>query len=99
MLHMVINTHHPESCAFRSEADAAALLGPAERFEDVATARGAKLHGSWINRASHEVFILVESDNAHLIDDAIVECGLVGRTYTRVVAVISTDDVEVTPAD
>jgi hypothetical protein len=93
---MVINTHNAESCAFRSKEDAVATTGAFDRFEQVvAAADGLELLGSWVNRPSHEAFLLVEAPAAHAIDDAIVEAGVLGRTHTRVVSVISTQDVQV----
>lgn len=96
MLHMIVNTHHAESCAYRSEEDAATLIGAFERFEGgVATAHDVKIQGSWINRPSHEGFLLVDAPSAHAIDDALAEAGVLGCTHSRVVSVVATDDVEV----
>jgi len=95
MLHMIVNTHSPESCAYRSEADAAATVGAFESFERIAPDHGVKIEGSWINRPAHEAFMLVDAPDAHAVDTALVESGLVGRTHTRVMAVVSTADVTV----
>lgn len=96
MLYMIVNTHNAESCAFRSKADAVATAGAFDRLEQViAAADGLELRGSWINRPSHEAFVLVEATGAHAIDDAIVDSGIIGRTHTRVVSVLPTQDVEV----
>jgi hypothetical protein len=93
---MIVNTHNAESCAFRSQPDAVATSGAFDRFEQLIVAtEGLELRGSWINRPSHEGFVLVEASGAHVIDDAIVESGLIGRTHTRVVSVLPTADVEV----
>jgi hypothetical protein len=96
MLFMVINTHHAESCAFRSPEDAKAIMEPFDRFTNgLAAANGITIKGSWINRPSHEGFLLLDASSPHLIDDVLVEAGVIGRTHTRVLSVISTDDVEV----
>jgi uncharacterized protein with GYD domain len=95
MLHMIVNTHDPESCAFRSEADAAATVGAFDRFEQTAPEHGIEIKGSWINRPAHEAFVLVDAPDAHAVDTAVVASGLVGRTHTRVLAVVPTADVAV----
>ena len=96
MLYMIVNTHSAESCAFRSEDDAKALVGGFERFEqEKAPAHGVKIVGSWINRPAHEAFVLADAPDAHAIDTALVESGVVGRSHTRVLAVLATADVEV----
>ena len=100
MLYMVVNTHNPESCAFRSAEDAAALMQPWDRFADtLAAANGITIRGSWINRPAHESFLLLDAPSPHLIDDVLVEAGIIGRTHTRVLSVIATEDVDVKPAE
>jgi hypothetical protein len=97
MLYMVVNTHNPESCAFRSPDDATALMEPWDRFlAELAPANGLTVQGSWINRPAHESFTLVEAPSAHAIDDVLIEAGVIGRTHTRVLSVIATEDVDVT---
>lgn len=96
MLHMIVQTHNPESCAFRTPEHGAALAEPYERFvEQVAASHGITIEGSWVNRPAHEVFILAHAANAHAVEDALLEAGLVGRTHTRVLSVVPTQDVEV----
>jgi hypothetical protein len=96
MLHMIVNTHNPESCAFRSHEDGAALAGPFERFsEKVAEAHQVTIQGSWVNRPAHEIYLLVDAPNSHAIEEALLEAGLVGRTHSKVLSVVATQDVEV----
>ncbi len=96
MLYMIVNTHNPESCAFRSESHGTALAGPLDRFlDETSISRGVKVEGSWINRPGHEFFILAESPDPHVIDEALLEAGLVGRTHTRILSVLPSQDVEV----
>ena len=96
MLYMIVNSHNAESCAFRSKDDAIALSGAFDRMEEIFKATdGIELRGSWINRPSHEGFVLVDAPGAHVIDDILVEAGVIGRTHNRVLSVIPTQDVEV----
>ena len=93
MLHMVVNTHNPESCAFRGQDEGRALSEAFERLGDQAAEPDAVLKGSWVNRAAHEIFLLVEAPNAHVIEEALLGAGLVGRTHSRVLSVVGIEDV------
>jgi hypothetical protein len=94
MLHMIVNTHNAESCAFRGDEEAQRLVGAIERFEESAPGHGLGLQGSWVNRASHEIFILVDAPNAHAIEEALLDAGVVGRTHSKVLPVISTEQAK-----
>jgi hypothetical protein len=89
---MLVNTHNPESCAFRSEEHAEVIVGGAARLAEVCTVRGATLQGIWVNRAAHKFFALIDAPTAHAIDDVIVECGWVGHTDSEVVAVTTMEE-------
>ena len=90
MLHMLVNTHNPESCAFRSPEEEAALAPSFMNLGEIAEKRGATLHGSWVNPGSHTIFLLIDAPNAHVIDEVVRESGLIGRTSTQVFAVDDT---------
>jgi hypothetical protein len=95
MLHMVVSTHNPESCAFRGQEEGRILSDAFERLDEQATEQGASVKGSWVNRAAHEIFVLVDAPNAHVIEEALLGAGLIGRTHSRVLSVVATEDVEV----
>lgn len=95
MLHMVVSTHNPESCAFRGQEDGRILTAAFDRLDDQAAEQGSTVKGSWVNRAVHEIFVLVDAPNAHVIEEALLGAGLVGRTHSRVLSVMATADVEV----
>jgi hypothetical protein len=91
MLHMIVNTHSPESCAFRGKEEEELLAGAIERLKDSAPEHGLAFEGWWVNRAAHEIFMLVDSTNGHAIEDALLDAGLVGRTHTRILPVVAVD--------
>ncbi|HSK92499.1 MAG TPA: hypothetical protein VLA76_00410 [Candidatus Angelobacter sp.] len=95
MLHMIVNTHNAESCAFRGADEGRILTEAFDRLAAGAGEQGVSVEGSWINRAAHEAFILVNAPNANAIEEALLDAGLVGRTHSRVLSVIPTDDVVV----
>jgi hypothetical protein len=91
MLHMVVNTHNPESCAFRGEEEEKLLAGPIDQLKDSASKTGLTFQGWWVNRASHEIFMLIDAANAHAIEEALLGAGLVGRTHTRILPVLEVE--------
>lgn len=90
MLHMIVNTHNPESCAFRGDEEGEILRGAFDRFG--VTEGGLQVKDSWVNRAAHEIFVLVDAPNAHVIEEALLDAGMVGRTHTRILPVIAAED-------
>jgi hypothetical protein len=93
MKHIVVNTHNPESCAFRSDEDAAVVGAALDGFADAAAAEGVEVEAFWIDRAAHTFFIVVEAPNAHAVDAAVVRAGLVGRTHSDIHPVLSAEEV------
>ncbi len=87
MLHMVVNTHSEDSCAFRNDENREALAGGFGRFGEAAAEHGAELIGAWANMASHTVFLLVDAPTAHVVDEILRGSELVGHTDSRVYAV------------
>ena|SRR5688500_8690818 len=95
MLHMVVNTHNPESCAFRGQDEGRVLSDAFDRLDEQAAEHGVVVKGSWVNRGAHEIFVLIDASNAHVIEEALLGAGLVGRTHSRVLSVVATEGVEV----
>lgn len=91
MLHLVVNTHNAESCAFRGPEEEGLLVGAADRFADLAKERGMSTQGTWVSRATHEVFFLIEAPDGHAIERALLDAGLVGRSHSRILPVVDAD--------
>ncbi|HEX2090191.1 MAG TPA: DUF3303 family protein [Actinomycetota bacterium] len=92
MLHMIVNTHNPESCAFRGEEEDRLLTAGIDQFRKSSPDNGVTFQGWWINRAAHEFFILVDAASSHVIEEALLKTGLVGRTHSRILPVVSVDE-------
>jgi hypothetical protein len=93
MKHMVVNTHNAESCGFRSEEDGEAIGGALDGFGKSGAEFGLTIDSFWVNRSAHTFFILVDAPNAHVIDEALVKAGVVGRTHTEVFPVLTMEEV------
>lgn len=93
MKHMVVNTHHAESCAFRSEEDGALLGGALDAFVQACSDLDVTLDGTWVNRSAHTIFFLLDAPTAHAIDEAVLKGGLIGRTRTEIFPVFAMEEV------
>ncbi len=93
MKHMVICTHNPESCGFRSEEDNRLLFDALRRMPEAAASRGAELVDMWVSPTAHMMFLLVEAPSAHAVDDAIRESGLIGRVDSRILPVYGFEEL------
>ena len=91
MLHMIVNTHNAESCAFRGKEEENLLRGALEQVTESAGQTGLTIQGQWVNRASHEIFMLIDAPNAHVVEEAFLGAGLVGRTHTRILPVVAVE--------
>ncbi|MGH3443427.1 MAG: DUF3303 family protein [Nitriliruptorales bacterium] len=89
MLHLVVNSHNPEYCAFRGEEERRALTGGFDRLGDLAAERGVEIQGPWFSRVSHEVFVVVDAPDAHAVEDLVAASGLVSRTTTRILPLVT----------
>ena len=93
MKHMVVNTHNAESCAFRSEDDGKVLGAALDALGTSGPGSGITVDGFWVNRSAHTFFILIDAPNAHAIDEALLNAGLVGRTHTEIFPVQTMKEV------
>ena len=93
MKHMVVNTHNAESCAFRSEEDGKAMGAAVDALAKSGAEQGLTVDGFWVNRSAHAFFILVDAPNAHVIDEALLKAGLLGRTHTEIFPVLTMEEV------
>jgi hypothetical protein len=91
MLHMLVNTHTAESCAFRSDTNREALAGGLSRLGEVAGQHESSIEGAWVNLSEHTVFALIDAPNGHVVDTIVREAGLVGWTSSDVHAVQTLD--------
>jgi hypothetical protein len=84
MLHMLVNTHSPDHCGFLTNDEGAALRRGFEKFGELAKEKGATVQGTWVNTASHTIFVLIDAPSAHAVDEIIRSAELTTRTESRV---------------
>ncbi len=91
MLHMVQVTHAADTCPLGNEDVFNRVRPEMVAVEAAVKEAGAELKGGWVNAPAHVFFLLVEAPNAHVVDRAIVETGLI-RWNTSVTYAVSTLD-------
>ena len=89
MLHMVIVRHSPESCPGRPGNEA---VHPCLHAMDTMIAeRGIGVVGRWADPAAHVNYMVLDSLNAHVIQEILMESGLFGHTTAEIRPVLSMD--------
>ena len=76
MLHLVVATHGPETCAavvpeFRDKA-----LSANQRMGEVTKALGITVQGAWTNMPGHILYFLLDAPNAHVVNQMAAELQL-----------------------
>lgn len=90
---MIVNTHDPQDCVFRGDVESVAMKGALRQFEEVAATHGVVPQGTWMSRSAHEIFLLVDAPNVHVIEEILIGAGLVGLTRSRVLPVLPAAEV------
>lgn len=88
-LHMVVNRHSPDDCAFRDDVSREALMSGLDSLTEAASEQGGNVEGVWLNMAGHTIFVLIDAPDAHAVDRAIRDANLIGRTTSQVFAVVT----------
>jgi hypothetical protein len=86
MLHMLVNTHSPDHCGFRTDEVGTVFRRGFERLGEIAKEKGATVQGTWVNTASHTIFVLLDAPNAHVIDQIVRDADLITHSESRVYA-------------
>ena len=87
MLHMVINTHGADTCAFRSDENREPMVGAFRALGAAAASHGGKLENAWVNLSAHTAFLLIDAPSGHVVDEIVREAGLIGHTTTNIFSV------------
>jgi hypothetical protein len=73
MLHMVVMTHGPETCAAVSTASGRMARDAVARIEEVSKKLKCVIKGAWVDPPAHCFFILADAPNAHVVNQAMQE--------------------------
>lgn len=89
MLHLVTVRHSPESCPGRPENEA---VHPClQTMDSMLDERGIRVVGRWADPAAHANFLVLDAENAHAIQEILMESGMFAHTSTEIRPVLSMD--------
>ena len=93
MLHMVVATHGPDTCAavipeIRTKAESGL-----KRIDEVAKKLGITVKGGWGNMPGHVMWMVCDAPNAHVVSQMAVELQLMDWSTVTVTPVIGFDEI------
>ncbi len=68
MLHMVLITHGPDTCAAAHPEIAEIMQTGMGKLDEVASRLGITVQGSWANMPAHAIYMVVDAPNAHVVN-------------------------------
>ena len=76
MLHMVEIHHGPETCSMGHPELQGKVQTLRTNMDKVLSAHGAKMQGGWTDMPNHTVYMLVDADSGHVVNDVLRELEL-----------------------
>ncbi len=73
MLHMVVITHGPDTCAAVHPDIGDKARNAMGQMEEVSKKHQVSIQGSWVDAPAHIFFFLADAPNAHAINDLMIE--------------------------
>ncbi len=67
MLHMVVASHGPDTCAAVVPAVTEIAKNGFQQMGEAAKKLGITVQGTWANMPAHTMYILVDAPNAHVV--------------------------------
>jgi len=76
MLHLVVATHGPETCAAVVPELKDKVLSNFQRMGEVTKALGITVQGAWTNMPGHTLYFLLDAPNAHVVNQMTMDLHL-----------------------
>ncbi len=76
MLHMVVLTHGPDTCAAAHAESGKMMRDAMNNMDEVSKKHGVTVQGAWIDPPGHIFYIVADAPNAHVINDLVTELKL-----------------------
>ena len=76
MLHLVVATHSPETCAAVVPEWRDKALSAFQRMGEITKALGITPQGAWTNMPGHTTYFLLDAPNAHVVNQMAAELHL-----------------------
>jgi len=92
MLHMVLITHGPDTCA-ASHVEAGDMAREARaQMEAASTKLGISVQGWWVDPPAHVFYLLADAPNAHVVNNLMTELRLFHWNTIDIHPIISIDE-------
>ena len=92
MLYLTSLNHTPDQCPGVVTEIRDRVLLMASTMTEVLRAHGCTFQGGWVSKSAHVTFIVIDSPNAHALDDAMVDLGLAVWNTTTIYPVITLEE-------
>ncbi len=92
MLYMTVSTHGPNTCPGVHEEFRQKALSIGPKMEEVASAHGCNVEGTWVARTSHTHYTLVDAPDAHAVESLIMELGIQDWNVTTIQPVLTIEE-------
>ena len=73
MLHMIVMTHGPETCAGVSTASGEMARAAMAQMEEVSKRYQCFVKGAWVDPPAHSLYIVADAPNAHVVNQVMQE--------------------------
>ena len=93
MLHMLVGTHNPDTCAFAVPEWRGKALSALKRRDEVAKKLGISIQGGWANMPGHVLYFVCDAPNAHVVNQMAIELELMNWNTIVVTPVVTFDEV------
>jgi muconolactone delta-isomerase len=73
MLHMVVMTHGPDTCAAAHPAQGEMARNARAKMDETSKKHQVTVHGAWVDPPGHVFYILADAPNAHAINNVMTD--------------------------
>ena len=73
MLHMVVLTHGPDTCAAAHTEYGEMVREAMNRKEEASKKHGVTIQGGWVDAPAHTFYILADAPNAHVVNNLMAD--------------------------
>lgn len=73
MLHMIVMTHEPDTCAASNAASGEMARKGFEQLDATAKKHQVTVQGRWVDPPAHVFYIVADAPNAHVINSIMTE--------------------------
>jgi hypothetical protein len=73
MLHMIVMTHGPDTCAATHPEIGEMVRNAVDQMDDVSKKHQVDIKGAWVDPPLHVTYIVADAPNAHVIISLVAE--------------------------